>query len=66
MQPTRTKSTSAFTVIELLVTIACVLVTVAVLLPTLARSKARASGWNCLGSLKQIELSFWSLGLGQR
>ena len=60
MQSPRTKSTSAFTVIELLVTIACVLVTVAILLPTLARSKARASGMNCLGSLKQIGLSFRS------
>jgi competence protein ComGC len=60
MQSPRTKSTSAFTLIELLVTIACVLAMAAIFLPTLARSKARASGWNCLGSLKQIGLSFRS------
>ncbi len=63
MQPARTKSISAFTRIELLVTIACVLVTVAIFLPTLARSRARSSKLGCTQSLKQIGLGFrtWAI-----
>ena len=63
MQSPRTKSTSAFSLIELLVTIACVLVTVAIFLPTLARSKARSSRVGCTNCLKQIGLGFrtWAL-----
>jgi len=60
MQSLRTRSISAFTRIELLVTIACVLATLAILLPTLARSKARSSRVGCTNGLKQIGLSSWS------
>jgi competence protein ComGC len=63
MQSLRTRSINAFTRIELLVTIACVLVTLAILLPTLARSKARSSRVGCTPGLKQIGLSSWSWAL---
>jgi competence protein ComGC len=60
MQSLRTRSISAFTRIELLVTVACVLVVLALLLPGLAKSKARSSRLGCTNCLKQIGLSFRS------
>jgi prepilin-type processing-associated H-X9-DG protein len=62
MKP-RSKSAKAFTVTELLVTIACVALLAAVFLPVLAKSKARSSRIGCTNNLKIIGLAFrsWSI-----
>jgi len=62
MKP-RNKSAKAFTVTELLVTIACVALLAAIFLPTLARSRVPASGICCANNMKLIGLAFrtWSI-----
>ena len=55
-----TKSARAFTVTELLVTVACIALLALILLPALGKSKARSSRWGCTNCMKQIGLAFRS------
>jgi type II secretory pathway pseudopilin PulG len=63
MKPGPHSFIAAFTLIELLIVITCLGLLVALLLPALARAKARSSRINCVNNLKQIGVAFitWSL-----
>jgi prepilin-type N-terminal cleavage/methylation domain-containing protein len=58
----------AFTLIELLIVIACLAILAAILLPALARSKPSGQQINCVNNLKQMGVAFrtWALDNGDK
>lgn len=54
----RYTQTTAFTLLELMITISVIALLAAVLLPALAKPQRRSSKINCVNNLKQVALSF--------